>query len=53
MEVVFDIERQNHLIRTCHSGLVNNLQSKASAGHYGNLLVNLIETLHVSHRLPY
>ena len=35
IEVIFDIEKQNELISTCHSRILNTNQSKASSGDYG------------------
>ena len=32
IEVIFDIEKQNGLISTCHLGILNTIQSKASLG---------------------
>ena len=33
--MIFDVGWQDELIHTCHSGVLNTLQSKASAGHFG------------------
>ena len=35
VQVIFSLEWQNELIKSSHYGVVDNLQSKASHGHYG------------------
>ena len=32
---VMSVERQNELIHSCHYGVLDTLESKASVGHYG------------------
>ena len=35
MEVVFSLKRQNEIIESCHSSVIELLPSKASSGHFG------------------